>query len=113
MFSQGGFSSAQSGFDTQGGFNFSGFGEDINTSQQQGMPGGLQLSTETNPNPIFGQFSFTSPRVGGSGEEGTTGMSCFGSPASVTSGGQENFFLFSGAQTPTTNSNNVLKFSFF
>ena len=109
MFSQGAFSSAQSGF-SQGGFNFSGFGEDAANTLQQGIASGLQLSTESNPNPIFGQFSFTSPRVGGSGEEGTTGMSCFGSPASVTSGGQENFFLFSGAQTPTTNSNNVFNF---
>ena len=99
MFSQGGFSSAQSGFGFQGGFNFSGFGEDANTSQQ-GIPSG----------PIFGQFSFTSPRVGENGKEGTTGMSCFGSPASVTSGGQENFFLFSGTQTPTTNPNNVFNF---
>ena len=102
---------SQSGFDSQGGFNFSGFGEDANIPQQ-GMPSGLQfsVSAESNPNPIFGQFSFTSPRVGGSGEEGTTGISCFGSPASVTSGGQENFFLFSGAQTPTTSSN---VFNFF
>ena len=108
MFPQTGFES-QSEFDSQGKFNFPGFGENVNAPQQGSS--GLQLSTQPNPNPIFGQFSFTSPRVGGSGEEGATGMSCFGSPASsVTSGGQDNFFLFSGTQTPTTNSSNVFNF---
>ena len=108
LFSQTGFES-QSGFNSQGGFNFSGFVENANVPQQGSS--GLQLSTQPNPNPIFGQFSFTSPRVGGSGEEGATGMSCFGSPASsVASGGQDNFFLFSGTQTPTTNSSNVFNF---
>ena len=108
MFPQTGFES-QSEFDSQGGFNFPGFSENVNAPQQGSS--GLQLTTQPNPNPIFGQFSFTSPRVGGSGEEGATGVSCFGSPASsVTSGGQDNFFLFSGTQTPTTNSSNVFNF---
>lgn len=92
-----------------GGFNFSGFGEDVNI-QQQGISAGLQISSESNPNTIFGHFSFTSPSVGGNSEEGATGMSCFGSPASVTSGGQENFFMFSGTQTPTNKSSNVFNF---
>lgn len=91
----------------QGGFNFSGFGEDTNIPQQ-GISAGLQLTSGSNANTIFGNFSFTSPSAGRGGEEGATGMSCFGSPASVASGGQENFFLFSGSRTPTTsNSSNV------
>ena len=93
----------------QGGFNFAGFGEDTNISQQ-GVPTGLQLSSESNANTIFGNFSFASPRVAGDSQEGATGMSCFGSPASVTSSGQENFFLFSGTQTPANNSGNVFNF---
>ena len=85
---------------SQTGFTFSGFGEDVNISQQ-GASTGLQFTTESNPNTAFGHFSFTSPGVGGNSGHGATGMSCFGSPASVTSGGQENFFsLFSGSQTP-------------
>lgn len=93
---------------SQGGFNFAGFGEDVNISQ--GVPSSLQLSSDSNANTIFGNFSFTSPRVGGSSEDGATGMSCFGSPASsVTSGGQD-FFLFSGTQTPTNNTGNVFNF---
>ena len=95
---------------SQGGFNFTGFGgEDVNMAQQAG----LQLPSESNTSTFFGQFSFTSPCAGGSREEGATGVSCFGSPASTTSGGhQDNFFLFPGTQTPAgDNSSNV--FSLF
>jgi len=92
---------------SQGGFSFSGFGEDVNTPQQ-GISTGLQLASEPNSNSVFGNFSFTSP---GMNEEGATGMSCFGSPVSVSSVGQENFsFLFSAQQTPTNNPKNVFNF---